>query len=54
MAKKKNVEHSPMFDKIKKWYDEGHWTKKMVYNAVGKGKITAAEYEEITGEAYEP
>ena len=45
--------HSKMFEKIKKWYDQGTWPKEWVYNAVGKGKITAEEYEEITGEVYE-
>ena len=42
-----------MFEKIKKWYESGMWTKKMVRNAVIKGKITEDEYTEITGEAYE-
>lgn len=41
-----------MFDKIKKYYEDGLWTKSMVKNAVKKGKITAQQYEEITGEAY--
>lgn len=47
------IEHSKMFDKIKKWYDDGLWSKKKVHDAVVKGKITAEEYEEITGEPYE-
>ena len=42
-----------MFEKIKKWYESGMWAKKMVHNAVVKGKITEEEYTEITGEAYE-
>ena len=42
-----------MFKKIKKWYTQGLWTKEMVANAVTKGVITAAQYEEITGEVYE-
>lgn len=42
-----------MFEKIKKWYDSGMWTKKMVRNAVLKGKITEEEYTEITGEVFE-
>ena len=42
-----------MFEKIKKWYGSGMWTKKMVRNAVIKGKITEDEYTEITGEEYE-
>lgn len=41
-----------MFEKIKKWYESGMWTKKMVRNAVIKGKITEDEYTEITGEKY--
>jgi len=41
-----------MFEKIKKWYQQGMWTKAMVANAVVKGKITAAQYEEIVGEPY--
>lgn len=41
-----------MFEKIKKWYESGMWTKKMVRNAVVKGKITEEEYTEITGEEY--
>lgn len=44
---------SPMFEKIKKFYDEGAWPKAAVKNAVIKGKITEEEYELITGEAYE-
>ena len=38
------------FDRIKKYYDAGLWTAKMVGNAVVKGKITAEQYKEITGE----
>ena len=47
------MKHSKMFGKIKAWYDTGAWPKDWVRNAVVKGKITAAEYEEITGEVYE-
>ena len=42
-----------MFKKIKKWYEQGVWTKMMVANAVVKGVITAEQYEEIVGEPYE-
>lgn len=42
-----------MYQKIKRWYEYGMWTKEMVKNAVVKGKITAEEYKEITGEDYE-
>lgn len=59
MAKKKTaepVEHSPKFELIKSYYESGFWKKKAVRNAVTTPKIewriTAAEYEEITGEPY--
>ena len=45
--------HSKMFEKIKGWYESGTWSKEWVRNAVIKGKITAEEYHEITGEDYE-
>ena len=44
--------HSKNFEKVKKYYDNGLWSKAKVKNAVVKGWITAAEYEEITGEPY--
>ena len=44
---------SPKYNKVKKYYDDGLWSKSMVRNAVSKGWITAAEYKEITGEDYE-
>lgn len=40
-----------MVKKIKKWYAQGLWTRQMVANAVAKGVLTAAQYENITGEA---
>lgn len=43
---------SKKFPVVKKYYDNGLWNKEMVRNAVVKGWITAAEYEEITGEVY--
>ena len=46
-------EYSKNFEKIKKYYDAGFWKKSQVKNAVIKEKITAEEYEEITGEKYE-
>ena len=45
-------EHSERFELVKGYYDSGLWKKKAVKNAVKKGWITEAEYEEITGEAY--
>ena len=41
------------FQKIKLYYEGGLWNKEMVKNAVVKGKITADEYEIITGEKYQ-
>jgi len=40
------------YDIIKKNYDRGLWNKLMVKVAVVKSVITAAQYEEITGEVY--
>ena len=45
-------EHSKNFNKVKKYYDDGLWSKANVRAAVGKW-ITAEEYDEITGEPYE-
>lgn len=44
--------HSAKFGKVKDYYDRGLWSAVRVQNAVIKGWITTAEYEEITGEAY--
>ena len=41
-----------MYEKIRKWYQQGLWTEKMVQNAVAKGVLTPEQYREITGEAY--
>lgn len=40
------------YETIKSYYDAGAWDRFMVAKAVAKGKITAAEYQEITGEVY--
>ena len=40
------------YETIKRNYDRGLWNKVMVKTAVRKGVISAAQYEEITGEAY--
>lgn len=44
---------SPMFEKIKSYYNLGLWNKTRVYNMVAKKVITKEEYEIITKEAYE-
>ena len=36
-----------MFERIKRFYNLGLWTKEMVKTAVDKGVITEAEYKEI-------
>jgi uncharacterized XkdX family phage protein len=43
---------SKFANKVKYYYDAGFWNKKMVRNAVIKGKITEEEFKEITGEDY--
>lgn len=45
--------HSPKYEKVKTYYDCGLWSDGMVRNAVVKGWITPAEYEEITGRIYD-
>ena len=42
---------SKNFEKVKKYYEKGFWSKVRVQNAVGKW-ITEEEYREITGEEY--
>lgn len=44
--------HSKMYEKIKRYYDDGFWNTARVRNAVVKGVITEAEFAEITGEDY--
>ena len=40
------------YETILKNYKRGLWNKKMVAMAVRKGIISAAQYEEMTGEVY--
>ena len=53
------TKQSPKYSVVKKYYNtykpDGArlWTDEMVHNAVDKGWITAAEFEEITGEKFE-
>ena len=44
--------HSPKLDDVKQHYDFHLWKKSTVKLAVKRKWITAAEYEEITGEKY--
>lgn len=41
-----------MFEKVKKFYDLGLYTKAQVAKFVEKGKLTRSQYQEITGEVY--
>lgn len=46
--------HSKNYVKFRHYYKTGAWTKEQLYNVVGKPTgITAEEYKQITGEAYE-
>lgn len=40
------------FDRIKMYYDKEWATKAQVAQYVGYNKITAEQYQQITGEAY--
>lgn len=39
--------------RIKRWYESGLWTDKMVRTAVAKKKLTPEQYKEITGKSYD-
>lgn len=41
------------FSDIKYFYEKKLWTKKQVYDVVGK-RITPDDYEKITGDVYDP
>lgn len=41
-----------MFEKVKKFYDMGLYTKAQVAQFAKKGKLTEEEYKAITGEKY--
>ena len=47
------MEHSPKFEKVKFYYDNGNWSIERVHEAVVKGWITEEEFVEITGQNYE-
>ena len=44
---------SKYFEKVRKYYALGVWTKSRVRSAVDKEWITVEEYKIITGEDYE-
>ena len=43
---------SKKYERVKKWYFLGYWSKEAVKNAVVKKWITEEEYKLITGEDY--
>ena len=45
--------HGKNYEKVKRYYGMGVWTKKMVCNAVAKGWITPEDYKELTGEEFQ-
>ena len=45
-------EHSAIYDKAVRYYNEGLWTKAYIRALTKAGKLTLAEYTEITGEEY--
>lgn len=44
---------SKKYNTVKKYYDKGLWSERMVGDAVEKGWITADEFAEIIGKPYE-
>lgn len=40
------------YDRIKRFYDGGYWTKGQVWDGVDVGKISEEQYTEITGDEY--
>lgn len=40
-------------EKAKAYFEQGRWNAEMLHALAGKGYITSAEYEEITGQKYE-
>lgn len=46
------TEHSNGYYMAKRNYDSGMWSEAMLQMLVARDRLTAAEYEEITEEAY--
>lgn len=46
------TEHSNGYYVAKRNYDSEMWSKAMLQMLVARDRLTATEYEEITGEAY--
>ena len=46
------MEHSAIFEKAVRYYEEGLWKKSYIKALTRVGKLTEGEYAEITGEEY--
>ena len=46
------MEHSAIFEKAKKYYEDGLWKKSYIRALTRAEKLTLEEYFEITGEEY--
>ena len=46
------MEHSAVYEKAVKYYEEGSRTKAYIRALTKAGKLTRTEYEEIVGEEY--
>lgn len=46
------MEHTKQFEKWRDRYEQGYCTKEQLRRLVALGVLTAAEYEDITGEEY--
>ncbi len=46
------MDHSAIFEKAVKYYVEGLWKKSYIRALTRAGKLTVAEYSEVTGEEY--
>lgn len=46
------MDHSTIFEKAQRYYEEGLWKKSYIRALAKAGKLTLSEYEDITGEEY--
>lgn len=52
-TKRRRTMAKSTYEMAKENYPE-HWNKEMLKRLVSKGRLTREQYEEITGEEYEP
>ena len=46
------MEHSAIFEKALRYYEEGRWNKSYIKALTRAGHLTLSEYQEIVGEEY--